>query len=442
MGGELRLLRDLSRRRCRSPHCRASTPTAPTWCSPAASFRRRKHVPVDGRPRGVGPLELGQRLHRRRLDRRRHQGRRAAAASALPRTAVMPNRTQVTIVKNWDVNGLKGTGSHDIVVDKVVVPERLDLRSRRPARVSTPRSINIRRWRSRRKCSPSSRWGWRAPRSMTSSRDRRRPRLDHGRAGARGSRLRADRAWPKRKPHCARRAPSSMRRRTEAYETLCAGAASSISRAKNLLRLSSSHAAKVGSQVAHDRVSFVRHHGDFQCAPHRATVPRCAHRAATRVSCPTGRGKTPAACCSGSTRRRAFRKGQPDEICRTEGSTDDDRLAEKPFRVAVLRRRAAKLFRSAGERDRHRVGKPPAPCSRASAICRASRFSARSTTTKPWSAPRRAAGRGPFTFMADVPDRATAVAVCNLFRTTPSATPPVEVHARRSAHRPRARDSA
>ena len=46
----------------------------------------------------------------------------AAATAGLPRTAVMP-ASRVTIAKNWNVNGLKGTGSHDIVVDKVVVPE-------------------------------------------------------------------------------------------------------------------------------------------------------------------------------------------------------------------------------------------------------------------------------------------------------------------------------
>ena len=40
----------------------------------------------------------------------------------LPRTAVMP-RDAVTIVPNWEVNGMKGTGSHDIVADNVLVPE-------------------------------------------------------------------------------------------------------------------------------------------------------------------------------------------------------------------------------------------------------------------------------------------------------------------------------
>ena len=39
----------------------------------------------------------------------------------LPRIAVMP-RERVRISENWEVNGLKGTGSHDIVVEDVVVP--------------------------------------------------------------------------------------------------------------------------------------------------------------------------------------------------------------------------------------------------------------------------------------------------------------------------------
>lgn len=40
----------------------------------------------------------------------------------LPRMAVMP-RNKVSISRNWDVIGLRGTGSHDVVVDKVVVPQ-------------------------------------------------------------------------------------------------------------------------------------------------------------------------------------------------------------------------------------------------------------------------------------------------------------------------------
>ena len=31
--------------------------------------------------------------------------------------------TQVTILDTWDVSGLAGTGSHDIVIEQVFVPE-------------------------------------------------------------------------------------------------------------------------------------------------------------------------------------------------------------------------------------------------------------------------------------------------------------------------------
>ncbi len=40
----------------------------------------------------------------------------------LPRMAVMP-RAKAQIVPNWDVSGLQGTGSHDLVVDGVVVAD-------------------------------------------------------------------------------------------------------------------------------------------------------------------------------------------------------------------------------------------------------------------------------------------------------------------------------
>ena len=41
---------------------------------------------------------------------------------SLPRMAVMP-REKLTIEKTWNVIGMVGTGSHDLVVDNVVVPE-------------------------------------------------------------------------------------------------------------------------------------------------------------------------------------------------------------------------------------------------------------------------------------------------------------------------------
>lgn len=43
-------------------------------------------------------------------------------ASPLPRLAVVP-AGQLKIVPHWDVIGLTGTGSHDVVADKLVVPE-------------------------------------------------------------------------------------------------------------------------------------------------------------------------------------------------------------------------------------------------------------------------------------------------------------------------------
>jgi indole-3-acetate monooxygenase len=44
------------------------------------------------------------------------------AESGLPRLAVVP-RKSATIIENWNVNGLGGTGSHDIEVGNTVVPE-------------------------------------------------------------------------------------------------------------------------------------------------------------------------------------------------------------------------------------------------------------------------------------------------------------------------------
>jgi alkylation response protein AidB-like acyl-CoA dehydrogenase len=44
------------------------------------------------------------------------------STGGLPLIAVMP-ADQVTIADNWDVIGLQGTGSHDMVVDKIVVPQ-------------------------------------------------------------------------------------------------------------------------------------------------------------------------------------------------------------------------------------------------------------------------------------------------------------------------------
>lgn len=55
----------------------------------------------------------------------------------LPRLAVMP-RSKAVIQPNWDVIGLAGTGSHDIVVDKVVVPEEWTFVRGGPSQLDAP----------------------------------------------------------------------------------------------------------------------------------------------------------------------------------------------------------------------------------------------------------------------------------------------------------------
>jgi alkylation response protein AidB-like acyl-CoA dehydrogenase len=57
--------------------------------------------------------------------------------SGLPRVAVMPAH-QVAIQPNWDVIGLQGTGSHDVVVDDVLVPEAWTLIRGGAASVDAP----------------------------------------------------------------------------------------------------------------------------------------------------------------------------------------------------------------------------------------------------------------------------------------------------------------
>lgn len=59
------------------------------------------------------------------------------ASGGLPLIAVMP-AAKVTIARNWDVIGLKGTGSHDMVVDRVVVPEEWTFVRGGPSSLDTP----------------------------------------------------------------------------------------------------------------------------------------------------------------------------------------------------------------------------------------------------------------------------------------------------------------
>lgn len=58
-------------------------------------------------------------------------------SGGLPLIAVMP-ASKVTIERNWDVIGLKGTGSHDMVVEKVVVPKEWTFVRGGPSSLDTP----------------------------------------------------------------------------------------------------------------------------------------------------------------------------------------------------------------------------------------------------------------------------------------------------------------
>ncbi len=168
------------------------------------------------------------------------------AASALPRTAVMP-RAKITIAKNWDVNGLKGTGSHDMVVDKVVVPEAWTFLRGGPSSLDTPL--------------------YRYPTLALAAQvlavvglGVARAALEDiiaiagGRTSITGAPVLADRAYVQSGVAEAEAALRSARAffydvTDGAYAILLAGGTLDI-KTKNLLRLSSSHAAKVGSQVA------------------------------------------------------------------------------------------------------------------------------------------------------------------------------------------------
>jgi alkylation response protein AidB-like acyl-CoA dehydrogenase len=172
--------------------------------------------------------------------------RSGAATAGLPRTAVMP-RDRVSIVKNWEVNGLKGTGSHDIVVDKVVVPESWTFIRGGTSSLDTPL--------------------YRYPTMALAAQvlavvglGIARGALDDitalagGRTSITGAPVLADRAYVQSGIAEAEAALRSARAffyeaTEQVYATLLAGDALDTN-ARNILRLSSSHAAKVGAEVA------------------------------------------------------------------------------------------------------------------------------------------------------------------------------------------------
>ena len=65
------------------------------------------------------------------------RGEDTDTSRGLPRVAVIP-RECVRIVENWDVNGLKGTGSHDMVVERVRVREAWTFARGADATLDTP----------------------------------------------------------------------------------------------------------------------------------------------------------------------------------------------------------------------------------------------------------------------------------------------------------------
>jgi len=170
----------------------------------------------------------------------------AGSSAGLPRTAVMP-RDRVTIARNWDVNGLKGTGSHDLVVDNVVVPESWTFIRGGPSSLDSPL--------------------YRYPTMALAAQvlavvglGIARAALDDisalagGRTSITGAPVLAERAYVQSGLAEAEAALRSARAffyeaTEQAYATLLAGDALDA-KARNVLRLSSSHAAKVGAEVA------------------------------------------------------------------------------------------------------------------------------------------------------------------------------------------------
>jgi alkylation response protein AidB-like acyl-CoA dehydrogenase len=168
------------------------------------------------------------------------------ATAALPRTAVMP-RHQVSLVRNWDVNGLKGTGSHDIVVERVRVPDAWTFIRGGPSTLETP----LYRY-------PS--LALAAQVLAVVALGVARGALDDitaiasGRTSITGAPVLAERAYVQSGIAEAEAALRSARAffyetTEQAYATLVAGDPLDLG-ARNLLRLAASHAAKVGSDVA------------------------------------------------------------------------------------------------------------------------------------------------------------------------------------------------
>lgn len=167
------------------------------------------------------------------------------STGGLPRIAVMP-ADRVSIVPNWNVTGLKGTGSHDMTVDRVVVPEEWTFVRGGPSSLDTPL--------------------YRYPTLALSAQvlavvglGVARAALDclidlaGGRTSITGAPTLADRAYVQTDIARAEAALRSARAffyeaTDEAYAALVAGDAVTVQQS-TLLRLASSNAARVGTDV-------------------------------------------------------------------------------------------------------------------------------------------------------------------------------------------------
>lgn len=164
----------------------------------------------------------------------------------LPRMAVMPAH-KVRIEPNWDVIGLQGTGSHDLLVDKVIVPEAWTfVRGGKPT-IDSP----LYRY-------PS--MAFAAQVLAVVGLGVARAALDTitamagGRASITGAPTLADRAYVQSQIAKSEAALRSARAffyeaTQDAWDTLVAGGTLSV-RQTGLLRLASTHIARVGADVA------------------------------------------------------------------------------------------------------------------------------------------------------------------------------------------------
>jgi indole-3-acetate monooxygenase len=169
-----------------------------------------------------------------------------SASAGLPYTAVMP-RSQVSIVRNWDVNGMKGTGSHDIVVDKVRVSHDWTFVRGGASNLDTPLYRYPPMALATQVLAVVGLGVGRAALDDISA-------LAGGRESITGAPTLADRAYVQIEIAKAEAALRSARAfffeaAEQAFDVLLAGDPLDL-QARNLLRLSSSHAARVGMEAA------------------------------------------------------------------------------------------------------------------------------------------------------------------------------------------------